>query len=91
MSDTQGRFLQRRRDRLAREMVQLQNDIDHWNRAHPNEEPIVLEADLTRDIKMLRECTADRRGGDSCDREKPCAAHGCKPGQNRCQCYTVPV
>lgn len=39
---------------LAQEMRQLQDDIDHWNRMHPNEEPIVIDADLSAEVAALR-------------------------------------
>ena len=43
-----------RRMKLANDMVQLQNDIDHWNRLHPDEEPIVMSADLAPDIEARK-------------------------------------
>jgi hypothetical protein len=48
------KWLQERRQRLADEMVAMQRDIEHWNRLHPNEEPIVMPFDLTADIEALR-------------------------------------
>lgn len=54
MADHVSRFLERRRDRLAGEMRQLQSDVDYWNRTHPDEEPIVIDADLTADVEKRR-------------------------------------
>ncbi len=54
MSDTAMMFLLKRQKRLADEMAQFQADVEHWNRTHPDEEPIVFSADLTADVKALR-------------------------------------
>jgi hypothetical protein len=35
-------------------MEQMKFDIDHWNADHPNEEPIVINYNLTDDIQRLR-------------------------------------
>ena len=42
--------------------VMLTYDQDHWNAAHPTEEPIQLPLDLTFDIE-LRKNTPDEEEG----------------------------
>lgn len=39
-----------RREQVVGDMVQLTLDLDHWNRIHPNEEPIRAETDITPDV-----------------------------------------
>jgi hypothetical protein len=39
-----------RREQIIGDMTQLFLDLDHWNRQHPNEEPIVLIRDTTEDV-----------------------------------------
>ncbi|MFA5186312.1 MAG: hypothetical protein WC551_07555 [Patescibacteria group bacterium] len=40
-----------RRAVLAKRLQQLKADQDHWNRMHPDEEPISLDFDLTADVE----------------------------------------
>lgn len=40
-----------RREQIIGEMIQLTFDQLHWNNIHPNEEPLVLETDLTPDVE----------------------------------------
>jgi hypothetical protein len=39
-----------RREQVVGDMVQLTLDLAHWNRIHPNEEPIVAQTDVTPDV-----------------------------------------
>jgi hypothetical protein len=48
------RSLARRKEALQAEMQQLQNDVAHWNRMHPNEKPIVIEPITAAEIDALR-------------------------------------
>jgi hypothetical protein len=50
----QERSFRRRRQRIADEMAQMKLDADHWNRLHPNEEPIVVDVDLTVEVAALK-------------------------------------
>lgn len=47
--------LRARRDRLAHEIEIATNDADHWNRTHPDEEPI----DVTELLAEPRQILAD--------------------------------
>lgn len=47
------KLIRRRREQLANEMAQLQADVAAWNRLHPEEEPIVISADITPDIEAM--------------------------------------
>ena len=38
---------------------QLTLDLDHWNRVHPDEEPIDLPMDLTLDIEWRKNTPDD--------------------------------
>lgn len=46
--------IQERREALADEMKKLVADAEHWNRTHPNEEPIVIDPDITADVEHAR-------------------------------------
>lgn len=35
--------LVKRHDKLAKEIKQVKLDAEHWNRLHPDEEPIVID------------------------------------------------
>lgn len=39
-----------RREQMVGDGLQLTYDVRHWNRVHPNEEPIEVELDLTDDV-----------------------------------------
>jgi hypothetical protein len=39
-----------RREQMVGDAVQLTLDLEHWNRANPNEEPILLPNDLQPDV-----------------------------------------
>ncbi len=45
--------LRARRDRLAHEIEMMTNDIEHWNRVHPNEQPISVEEHTAEPRKIL--------------------------------------
>lgn len=50
----QAQSIRQRRETLARQMAELQDDIAAWNRLHPDEEPIVMSADITADVEAMR-------------------------------------
>ena len=52
------RDVARRRDRIVEDLRDLVRDAEAWNRLHPDEEPIVIDVDLTADVS---EGIADRR------------------------------
>lgn len=43
-----------RREQIVSDGYNLQLDLDHWNRVHSDEEPIVLPMDLTMDIEIRK-------------------------------------
>jgi hypothetical protein len=43
--------LQMRRKQMIGDAVAVTDDADHWNRMHPNEEPIQIPLDLTPDVE----------------------------------------
>lgn len=43
-----------RREQIVSDGYNLQLDLDHWNRVHATEEPIVLPMDLTMDIEIRK-------------------------------------
>ena len=43
----------KRRNGILAELQQMKNDCDSWNDAHPNEKPLVIGADFTKDIERL--------------------------------------
>lgn len=45
------RALVQRREQMVGDAVQLTLDVDHWNRIHPTEEPIVMPLDFTDDVQ----------------------------------------
>lgn len=45
--------LRARRDRLHEEIESMRNDADHWNRTHPNEEPIDVGALIDEPLEIL--------------------------------------
>ena len=40
----------KRRNIIRNELEKIKNDADHWNRTHPNEEPIIIDLNLTLGI-----------------------------------------
>jgi hypothetical protein len=50
-----------RRDQMIGDGLQLTLDLDHWNRIHPDEEPIVPEMDLTDEIEWRKNAPPDRK------------------------------
>lgn len=38
---------------LALKMLELCDDAAHWNRTHPDEEPIVVDTDIRKDVAKL--------------------------------------
>ncbi len=53
-----------RREQVVGDMVQLTLDLDHWNRVNPNEEPIILQTDVTPDVN---ERLASSNGTAECE------------------------
>lgn len=49
----------KRREQMVDDGYQLTLDLDHWNRAHPDEEPIDLPMDLTPDIEWRKNTPDD--------------------------------
>lgn len=43
-----------RREQIVSDGYSLQLDLDHWNRVHPDAEPISLPMDLTMDIEIRK-------------------------------------
>ena len=43
-----------RREQMVSDGVMLTYDQDHWNAAHPDQEPIQLPLDLTFDVELRR-------------------------------------
>jgi hypothetical protein len=52
-----------RREQMVSDGLNLQLDLDHWNRIHPNELPIELPMDLTLDIEIRK--AADGEDGEA--------------------------
>jgi len=46
---------------LARRLIELADDAAHWNLAHPEDEPIVVDTDIRKDVAKLTMRTV--RGG----------------------------
>lgn len=46
-------WLRARRDRLAHEIEMTRNTVEHWNRLHPDEEPIDAAALLAEPVAVL--------------------------------------
>lgn len=79
----QAKSIQRRRETLARNMAELQDDIYHWNRTHPDEQPIVLSADLTADVKAMRNaCPYCEGAGGRGEKCAECNPEGKPPERN---------
>ena len=49
------RLFERRHKALEAELRQIQADADHWNRTHPDEEPIVIEPIAQAEIEAAKE------------------------------------
>jgi hypothetical protein len=47
--------LAERREKIADGLRQLKAEADHWNKTHPNEAPIVVDFDLTKDVEAARQ------------------------------------
>lgn len=45
---------QQRREQMVGDAVHLSDDVDHWNRVNPVEEPITLELDFGPDVEWRR-------------------------------------
>ena len=56
-----------RREQMVGDAVQLYNDQDHWNRSHPDEEPIQLPLDFGPDVEWRRGANAAERNNSNTD------------------------
>jgi hypothetical protein len=50
-TDSRRTDLEARRRAIADEMAAIQADADHWNRTHPDEEPIVIDLNLSAEVE----------------------------------------
>lgn len=62
--DTAPRFiahkgLMQRREQMVGDAVSLSDDADHWNRMHPNDEPIQIPLDFEFDVMLRRHTPPD--------------------------------
>lgn len=48
-----------RREQMVSDGLQLTFDMEHWNRVHPDEEPISLPMDISPDIEWRKAADAD--------------------------------
>ncbi len=48
-----------RREQTVGDLTQIARDADHWNRRNPDQEPIVVQLDLTLDVEIRRSTPAD--------------------------------
>lgn len=53
--DFMARSIKSRKQLWIEEMRQIQRDAEHWNRTHPDEEPIVIEPITEAEIKAFRD------------------------------------
>jgi len=51
-----------RREQMVSDGLMLTYDQDHWNSAHPTEEPIQLPMDLTFDIELRKNAPTEEDG-----------------------------
>lgn len=52
--------LTNRRQQMVADGVQLSFDADHWNRIHPDEEPIAVEMDFSLDVEWAKNAMQDK-------------------------------
>lgn len=52
--DFMARSIKRRKQELADEWRSLQDDVAHWNRLHPDEEPIVIAPITAEEIEAAK-------------------------------------
>lgn len=50
-----------RREGTVDDMVQLVRDAEHWSRAHPDEEPILIPTDITDDVLWEKNAPKKKR------------------------------
>ncbi len=50
-----------RRDQMIGDGLQLTLDLDHWNRIHPEEEPIQPDMDLTDEIEWRKNAPEEKK------------------------------
>lgn len=49
-----------RREQVVGDVYQLSLDLDHWNSAHPTEEPILLQTEFADDIEWRKNAPDDK-------------------------------
>ena len=54
LHDINLELFERRRQRIEQEMRQIQVDAEHWNRNHPDEEPIIIEPVTAAEIERAK-------------------------------------
>ena len=54
INQTTRLIIYHQREQILDDVHQLVLDIDHWNRIHSDEEPIVLSLDFTGDVAAAR-------------------------------------
>lgn len=47
------------RDQMVGEALQISRDTNHWNRTHPDDEPIQIPLDFTEDVEWARNAPTD--------------------------------
>jgi len=52
----------KRREQVVGDVYQLTLDLDHWNRAHPSEDPILLATDFTDDVAWRKNAPSAKAG-----------------------------
>lgn len=55
------RRVKNQREKIADELAQIKADADRWNRMHPDEEPIVIDMDLTADVLAAQDAATKVR------------------------------
>ena len=60
MSEFMKRSLGIRKQQIAEEWQQLQNDVAHWNRIHPDEEQIVIQPITASEIEAAKAKAQER-------------------------------
>lgn len=50
-----------RREQTVGDIYQIVLDLDHWNRMHPAEKPIITQTDLTMDVELRKHVSDDEK------------------------------
>lgn len=54
LHDANPALFERRRQAIEAEWQQMLDDVDHWNRMHPDQPPIVIEPITHEEIEALK-------------------------------------